>query len=318
MIYNQYLMNPTEFWQNFKMREEQEIACNFVFDALRNLHEMESLSLETEIFPVLYNLSVGLERLFKVAIVLLEVDETTNVEEFARSLITHNHIVLLDRIKKKSPLSFGPAQTGLLNLLAVFYEDHRYGRFDIAQRDNLSKDKKLFHTYLQKYLNIDTTDDDLLAIENTAQVKKFMGKTVKKITKDLYSLIDKAATAKNLYTCEISGSWSKAAKVVWGNEEITFEEEEIVMMEVLIYLLKTTESTRINLLKEIEPLPLDPALDGEYLHFMIRKQTGFLSAIMGEVEDKQADSKNQKDRLEMIKAIKDPRLEFVNPEDTEI
>jgi hypothetical protein len=135
-------MNPKEFWQNFKMGEEQEIACNFIYDGLRNLHEMESLNLETEIFPVLYNLAIGLERMFKVAIVLLEVDENTNVDDFERTLITHNHVVLFERLKKKVGLDLGPTQTGLLNLLAVFYENHRYGRFNIPQKDNLSKDKR--------------------------------------------------------------------------------------------------------------------------------------------------------------------------------
>jgi hypothetical protein len=137
-----------------------------------------------------------------------------------------------------------------------------------------------------------------------------MGKTVKKIAKDLYKITDKAATAKNLYTYEISGSWSKAAKVVWGDEEINFESDEIAMMEVLLFLLKTDGLDRINLLKELEPLPLDPAEDNEYLHFLMRKRTGHMSSIIGMVEDAQADSKDRKERLEMIKLIKDPSVGF--------
>ena len=276
-------MDPTEFWQNFKMGEEQEIACNFIYDGLRNLHEMETLSLETEIFPVLYNLSIGLERLFKVAIVLTEVDENTNIDEFEKTLITHDHIALFNRLKKTVELDFGPAQTGLLTLLSVFYEDHRYGRFNIPQRDNLSKDKKLFHTFLNKYLNIDIKDD-IFGADNSLQIKKFMGKTVKKMTKQIYSVVDKAASAKGLYTYEISGSSSKAAKIVWGKDDITFDNEEVVMMEVLIFLLKTTEADRIKLMKEIDPLPLDPALDGEYLQFLLRKRTDYGSSIVDEVE----------------------------------
>jgi hypothetical protein len=307
-------MNPKEFWQNFKMGEEQEIACNFIYDGLRNLHEMETLNLETEIFPVLYNLSIGLERLFKVAIVLLEIDDNTNIDDFEQTLITHNHIALFNRLKKKVDLNFNSAQTGLLNLLAVFYEDHRYGRFNIPQRDNLSKDKKLFLVFLNNHLGIDIRED-IFGTQNTLQVKKFMGKTVKKMTKELYTIIDKTAIAKNLYTYELSDSSSKAAKVVWGEEEITFEREEIAMMEILIFLLQTTESDRIKLIKEIEPLPLDPALDTEYLHFLLRKRTGFLSAIIGEVEDHQADVKDLKGRIEFIKAIKDPSISFDSPEE---
>ncbi len=304
-------MNPTQFWQNFKMGEEQEIACNFIYDGLRNLHEMETLNLETEIFPVLYNLSIGLERLFKVAIVLLEVDENTNIDAFEKTLITHNHIVLFERVKTKSDLNLGPVHTGLLNLLAVFYEDHRYGRFNIPQQDNLSKDKKLFLTFLNKHLGIDIRDD-IIGNENSFQIKKFIGKTVKKMTKDLYAIIDKASTEKNLYTYEISGSSSKAAKIVWGDDFILFDNEEVVMMEVLIFLLKTTESDRINMMKEIEPLPLDPALDVEYLQFLLKKRTGYGSSIVDEVESHHADIKDLKERIEFIKIIKDPGISFDN------
>lgn len=302
-------MNPTQFWQNFKMGEEQEIACNFIYDGLRNLHEMETLNLEIEIFPVLYNLSIGLERMFKVAIVLVEVNDDTNIDEFEKTLITHDHIALYNRLKKSVDLDLGPVHTGLLTLLSVFYEDHRYGRFNLPQIDNLSKDKKLFLTFLHKHLGI-RIEDDIIGTENSLQIKKFMGKTVKKIAKDLYKITDKAATAKNLYTYEISGSWSKAAKVVWGDEEINFESDEIVMMEVLLFLLKTDGLDRINLLKELEPLPLDPAEDNEYLHFLMRKRTGHMSSIIGMVEDAQADSKDRKERLEMIKLIKDPSVGF--------
>lgn len=304
-------MNPIQFWQNFKMGEEQEIACNFIYDGLRNLHEMETLNLETEIFPVLYNLSIGLERLFKVAIVLLEVDENTNIDAFEKTLITHNHIVLFERVKAKSDLNLGPVHTGLLNLLAVFYEDHRYGRFNISQQDNLSKDKKLFLTFLNKHLGIDIRDD-IIGNENSFQIKKFIGKTVKKMTKDLYAIIDKASTEKNLYTYEISGSSSKAAKIVWGDDFILFDNEEVAMMEVLIFLLKTTESDRINMMKEIEPLPLDPALDVEYLQFLLKKRTGYGSSIVDEVESHHADIKDLKERIEFIKVIKDPGISFDN------
>jgi hypothetical protein len=307
-------MNPAQFWQNFKMGEEQEIACNFIYDGLRNLHEMETLSLETEIFPVLYNLSIGLERLFKVAIVLTEVDENTDIDEFEKTLITHDHTALFNRLKKRVKLDFGPPQTGLLHLLSVFYEDHRYGRFNIPQRDNLSKDKKLFFTFLSKQLKIEIKDS-IFGVDNSLQIKKFMGKTIKKMTKQLYSIVSEAASAKGLYTYEISSSSSKAAKVVWGDEDIAFDSEEIVMMEVLIFLLKTTESTRIKLMREIEPLPLDPALDDEYLQLLLRKRTDYGSAIVDEVESHHEDVKDLKERIEFIKAIKDPHLFFDGPEE---
>lgn len=239
----------------------------------------------------------------------MEVNDDTDIDEFEKTLITHDHIALYNRLKKSVNLDFGPVHTGLLTLLSVFYEDHRYGRFNLPQIDNLSKDKKLFLTFLHKHLGI-RVEDDIIGTENSLQIKKFMGKTVKKIAKGLYKITDKAATSKNLYTYEISDSSSKAAKVVWGDEEIDFESDEIAMMEVLLFLLKTDGLDRINLLKELESLPLDPAEDNEYLHFLMRKRTGHMSSIIGMVEDAQADSKDRKERLEMIKLIKDPSVDF--------
>jgi hypothetical protein len=307
-------MNQTEFWQNFKMGEEQEIACNFIYDGLRNLHEMETLNLETEIFPVLYNLSMGLERLFKVAIVLIEVKDDTNINDFEETLKTHDHITLFSRLKKSVDPNFNFAQTGLLNILSVFYKDHRYGRFNIPQRDNISKDKKLFLTFLNKHLGVDIKDD-IIGTHNSMQIKEFIGKTVKKMTKNLYAVIDKAATVKNLYTSEISDSSSKAAKILLGDDPILFDNEEVAMMEVLIFLLQTTESDRVNMLKEIEPLPLDPALDAEYLQFLLKKRTDYGSSIVDEVESCHKEVKDLEGRIEFIKAIKDPSISFDIPDE---
>jgi hypothetical protein len=304
-------MNPTEFWQNFKLGEEQEIACNFIYDGLRNLHEMDTLSHETEIFPVLYNLSIGIERLFKVAIVLLEVDDNTDVDIFEATLVTHNHNELCKRVKNKVPLNFGSVHTDFLNLLSVFYKDHRYGRFNLPQRSNLTKDKKLFHDFLKKHIQIDITEDfPLTCVWNSVAVKKFVGKIVKKITKNLYSIIDQAAIAKNLYTYEISSSSSKAAKILWGGDGILFDFEETAMIEVLAFLMKTKESTLMDVIKEIEPLQLDPALDSEYLQFLLKKRTEYLSSIIGQIEDCHADMPDLKARLALINAVKDPKVIF--------
>lgn len=302
-------MNPTQFWQNFKLGEEQEIACNFIYDGLRNLHEMETLSMETEVFPVLYNLSVGLERLFKVAIVLLEFNDKTDIDIFEKSLITHNHLDLLNRIKKSTNINLGDSHIALLNLLSIFYKTHRYNRFSLQSVTNISRDKKALHLFLNKYLQIDITDD-MFGVDNSLRVKKFIGKTVKKITKDIYLIIKESAHAKNLYTDEISSSSSKAAKILCGGDDILFDYEETAMIEVLAFLMKTKESTLMKVIKDIEPLPLDPALDSEYLQFLLKKRTDFSSSIIDEIEDYHADISDFKNRMEIINVIKDPNVSF--------
>ncbi len=307
-------MNPEQFWQNFQLGTEHEIACNFIYDGLKNLHDMKTLSLETEVFPVLYTLSIGLERLLKVAVILLEFDAQTDVNAFEKSLLTHNHLELLNRIKARVPINPGGASIALLGLLSVFYKTHRYDRFNLQSIKDLSKDKIALHHFLRKYLGIDTKEN-IFGIENSLRVKRFMGRTVKKITTQLHAIIEDAARAKNLYTYEISGSTSKAAKILWGNDEIVFDDEERNAIEILIFLLKTKESSLMDFIRDMEPLSLDPALDSDYFHFLLGKRVGDFSGIADEIDAHYEEIDNPKERLEMIDAIRNPYLTFGSSEE---
>jgi hypothetical protein len=124
-------MRPQEAWKNFNLGEELGIAGMFIYNGLRRFHEARSLDHTDEIFEFFYNLSVGFERLLKVAVVLLEHEETTNQEELEKSLITHNHLELLNRIKARAKLNLGDPQIALLSLLGKFYTSHRYDRFSL-------------------------------------------------------------------------------------------------------------------------------------------------------------------------------------------
>ena len=304
-------MTPTEFWQNFKLGEEQEIASNFIYDGLRNLHDMETLSYETEIFPVLYNLSVGIERLFKVAIVLLEFNDNTEITRFTNSLKTHDHTALLQRLRKSTGLVFDSAHEDLLKLLSIFYKTHRYDRFNFHSIESLSKDKKALHKFLYKYLQIDTTEKlPIFGVENSSLIKNFIGETVKRITKDIYRVIENAATSKNLYTYEISSSGSKAARILLGDDPIVFEIDETALIESFIFLMNTKDSSLSDFIRTIDPLPLDPAFSKDYLLALLHKRSDKSQMIIDEVESRYEDLENLKDRIETIMLIKDPHLDL--------
>jgi hypothetical protein len=302
-------MTPTQFWQNFQLGFEQEIACNFIYDGLRNLHDMETLDQETEIFPVLYDLSIGIERLLKVAVVLVKYNEETDVESLERSIITHNHIKLLKLIDGETNIGLGAAHIALLELLSKFYKTHRYDRFILGSVYDLSKEKKALHDFLHVYLEIDTTKD-ISGVMNSLRIRKFIGRAVKKISKQIHSIIEREAAAKSLYTYEISGSSSKAAKILWGEDDILFENEEIAVIEILLFLMKTQESPLVDILKSIEPLKLDPALSSEYLQFLLKKRASDASSILDEVEARYEDLEQPGEREKMISALKEPGMYF--------
>ena len=90
-------MKASDFWKNFRLGEEVHIAGAFIYNGLRRFHELRQLDHSDELFEFLYDLSVGLERLLKIAVVLYEHSDTGDHDELEQSLITHSHLDLLAR-----------------------------------------------------------------------------------------------------------------------------------------------------------------------------------------------------------------------------
>jgi hypothetical protein len=304
-------MTPTQFWQNFKLGQEQEIAANFIYDGLKILHDTETLGQETDVFPVLYNLSIGLERLSKVAIILIEFRDEVNVEKFEKSLKTHEHLRLIEKVTKATTITLDPVHIELLELLSVFYNTQRYDRLSLQSLTVFSKDKKAFLDFLHKHLGIDIKEESsIFYVENSIEIKRFIGKIVKDITIALYKVIQEFAGKKGLNTDEISSSSSKAGKVLMGENPITFESEDRAMIELLIFFMQTKESSLVDFIKEIDPLVLDSALDSEYLQALLHKRPKEIQGVIDEVGSYYDDMGDVKERLEVIDAIKNPGISF--------
>lgn len=301
-------MKHSQYWQNFELGTELEIASSFIYDGLKNLHTMETLHYESEIFCVLYNLSVGLERFLKVAVVLLEYDEKVDPSEYEKTLITHNHLDLLNRIKKHKELPLGKVHNELLSLLGRFYKTYRYDRYSIRTVEKLSKEKRALLEWLEKHLNIDVSDNPpFQVVRNEWKVKKFVGKVVGKILDSLYAVIDDAARSKNIYTYEIR-YFSKAYKLLYG-KEYHFESDDILWKELLVFLLNTDqESQWLDYIRSIEPLDFDPGLISEYLQSLgsdIKK-----IEITEELESLYEDVENKGERIQRVGLIGNPNVYF--------
>lgn len=102
-------MNPAEFWKNFGLGEELSISGAFIYNGLRRFYELRKLDQPDEVFEVLYNLAVGIERLLKIAVVLLEHAEDEDQEALEQSLITHNHLDLLHRVRGHAAINLAGA-----------------------------------------------------------------------------------------------------------------------------------------------------------------------------------------------------------------
>ena len=198
-------MNPAEFWKNFRLGEELSISGAFTYNGLRRFYELRNLDQSDEIFEVFYNLAVGIERLLKIAVVLLEHAEDVEQEALEQSLRTHSHLDLLHRVRRHFAIKLAGPHNEFLGLLATFYKIHRYDRFSISSITDLRKERDALCRYFSKQLGIELPKpDSLFGTPNDARYKKFLRKVVQTICRELYGIIRSRAEQLNLYT-----SWAR-------------------------------------------------------------------------------------------------------------
>ena len=97
---------------------------------------------------------------------------------------------LANRVNRHKDLALSGVHREFLSILSKFYKTHRYGRYSLASISDIDAEKKLFLDYIAKHLGVDIDySNQLFAIANTDQIKKFIGKVTRKITHGLYSVI---------------------------------------------------------------------------------------------------------------------------------
>ncbi len=301
-------MERAVYWKNFKLGKELDVAGRFIYNGLQCFHQMKTFYYEEEIFEFFYNLSVGLERLLKIAVILIEHDDKIDQKKFKKSLITHSHSKLLNRIKGKHNVSFGRIHNEFIQILEEFYKTHRYGRYDIEAMSADGKEKRALHSFFKKHLKIEIDDEAFFKITgNDDKIKKSIGTLIGKISNELYKIIMHEAVQLNIYTYEIRCE-SKASKIFLLKEN-TFSNEDALWKELLIFFMNTKEKNGyIDFIKQIEPLEFDPALVSGYLECFKNDEQKLSS--MGEMESLHAEEVDAKDRLELLSIIGDPTVCF--------
>jgi hypothetical protein len=301
-------MDIAQFWKNFKLGEELDIAGRFIYNGLRYFHEMDTLYYEEEIFEVLYNLSVGLERLLKIAVVLIEHDAAPDQEAFERSLITHSHSDLMRRVQEKHKLPLAGPHNQLLGLLDVFYRTQRYGRYSLTAINATGQEKAALHAYLIKYLRIELDEEFPFQIpQNSPRIRKFIGSIVGKIVSAVFPVIQDEAHRINIYTHEIRSD-SKAAKI-FLSKEFDFTNEDVLWRELLIYLVNSKEmSGHLGYIKRLQPLDFDPASDFELLQCFASDEKKLRT--MDELDALYEEIDKPGERLKAVNLIADPMVDF--------
>lgn len=309
-------MDNVTFWKNFNLGTELQLSGSFIYNGLQNFNQMKNFYNEEDVFEFLYNIAVGIERLGKVAIVLIEHDLECDQDAFEKSLITHNHSELLMRINKRHKLNLDSVHNEFIELLSKFYKSYRYDRYCLAQVASYDKEKNRLEEYLTKYLESEIkhrTRQEI--IDNSQKIKNFMGKIVGKISTELYKIVCKEARKNNIYTYEIRID-SKAYKI-FMRKEFNFHKESVLWKEVLIYLINTNDTSGImKFIEEIEPLPFEAGLQSEYLQCFQNDiaKLEYLDTLDSFYEE---DVKNKKERLMKLDVIGSPNIYFESDFDEE-
>ncbi|MDE0599008.1 MAG: hypothetical protein OSB51_07510, partial [Dokdonia donghaensis] len=257
-------MTKDEFWKNFNLGTELQISGKFIYNGLYVFHQMKHFYYSEDIFEFLYNISVGIERLMKINLILIEHSETINHSQFEYSLKNHNHLELIKRIKKKHRLNFRNKDNEFLQLLFHFYKSHRYDRYSLGNVDEFQKEKKSLITYLEKHLNITISNENFNVTENNKRIKRFIGSIIKNISSSLYNVLRDEAHRLKIFTYEVRYN-SKAFKIFIA-EEFTFELEENIRKELLLSFIENKENTPFDsFLKKIKKLDFNMYEKNYYL-----------------------------------------------------
>jgi hypothetical protein len=261
-------MERTDFIKNFALGYELQISAKFLYDGLRDLNCINKYDDIENIFGFLYKTSVGIERLQKIAYILLKNPNQDEYKQIEEEIITHSTVKLQSELAKLTSIQLNAHQRAFLCLLSKFYKSCRYDRFNFDTA--LLKERTLFIRFIESNLHKKIVLDEPFVDFVTNKERDFFGRIIKGISEKYYEIIYEQATKLNLYTYEIDSS-SKGIKIFFNKNERSglqsqIIDEQIAFKELLIYLINTNDKNPfIKYLKSIKPLNIDPELIQDYL-----------------------------------------------------
>lgn len=267
------------------------------------------------IFTSLYQAAQGIERLLKISIELLVYgNEKYDKKKVNKLLYGHNHSAMVDYLINENRLKLKAKEKNLVKLLSKFYNSCRYHRYSY-NKDNLLE-LKLIREFAKNVKN-ENYDDD---------VKHMYGKSIGRISRALYRLIEQLSLEHNIFVYELN-SYSVANFVFnsYYKEDLysILKEIEQSKRELLWFLIRKGDELP---LKEIgngyEELPFDDMGLEEYLYELVCNENSgekiyqFVYDQYNEmvVEDKE----KWKERLEFIEIIGNRNIIFFEEDEQKI
>lgn len=249
-------------------------------------------------------------------------DDYVDEKEFEKSLITHSHTDLRDKIiqlvnAKGENLEFCSRENAFFNILDSFYNHARYMRFNVE--GDWNAELKLLRKFAEDNDLIDQSMD--LCQENylivSEKFKEIIGRTIGSIAHKYYRLIKEGSNRNTTYTYELR-SGSKAEKVFAGEykkNSLMREQldEGVAFKELLVFFRKMQHKNAfIKFIDEIEPLDFDPGLLVEYLETVIKGDIP--QTLIDDVEYMYGENGYSSDRIMLMDAFANSNVWYEYPE----
>lgn len=304
-------MNNEEFWKNYSLGTELEVSGAFIYNGLEAFHRIDNFNYPEDIFEVLYNFSVGIERLQKIAITLIEHVDLSNSQlnlEFVESIKKHKLYSFHNRIEQKHKLNLNKHQKGFLQLTSKFYNNFRYDRYTINSANTYEKEKDSFLEFICRALDLKKGkyDNFFNPFKNTTQTKRYISKIVEKITISIYDIIKLEASKLNISTYELRPH-GKAYRI-FVYKDFYSSYSDVLRKELLIRLINNYDSGFIKFISKIEALPFDIQDENEIFRVILnsRKEQQYFDEFDHFYE--QLDKK--KERFDLLKVLGETGIDF--------
>lgn len=310
-LYNGSRVNPakkTEWVKNISLNKELSIAGKFIYDGMEDLNEMSGLRDTENLFGFLYKTSVGIERLQKVAYILLKNPDENEFKQVEEEIITHSHEELQNKIKKLSGKELPSNQNDFLKILNKFYKTYRYDHFNLNTDTN--GEGQMLAEYLNKNLGTNYNPQGYFNQRLDEQSKRFLGRVIKKIAKNYYDIILEQSNKLGFYTYETASN-TRSETIFGINEkeglQRQLDKEQIAAKELILFLMNTKDTSEMSdFMKKIPPLDMDIEMAQEYLSDIVRGKVS--QDLLDEIDTiyMDMDKDTLKERREMLSLIGNP------------
>lgn len=258
------------------MAREVDLAGEFIYAGLEKMNSMHSIDEPSEAFFVLYHLAVGVERLQKVLLVLVEDIQPNDMEIFLKGIKHHNHGELASEIKKHIKINFSKEQNAFLKMLADFYEKRRYDKYDFFSydMDELNSLSRYLSDNYPDYEKCYSLLSDRYLIND--DIREYIGRIVGKIGQKYYAEIHRISYERNVYSYELRVG-SPAYRIFMTNDskasyQKELDKEKYAIKELLIFIHNSKKiNSFFRFVNSIKPLDFDIALVEGYIKDLCKK-----------------------------------------------